>query len=60
MKKVPPISFGYVEENLTRSGQPYPQNFSFLETLNLKKIIYLASEDPNKQLYLKISINELV
>jgi tyrosine-protein phosphatase OCA1 len=50
MKRVPPISFGYVEENLTRSGLPISLNFSFLESLNLKKIIFLASESPDQQL----------
>jgi len=47
---IPPINFGIVEENLYRSGMPNELNFPFLERLNLKKILYLAPEDPTQQL----------
>lgn len=41
---VPPTNFSMVEEGLYRSGFPEPSNFPFLETLNLKSIIYLCPE----------------
>lgn len=50
-KYIPPPNFGYVEENLYRSGQPNALNFPYMEKLNLKKIIYLAPDPPSKQLY---------
>ncbi|XP_057515447.1 tyrosine-protein phosphatase DSP5-like [Amaranthus tricolor] len=40
----PPNNFSMVEEGLYRSGFPEPSNFEFLETLNLKSIIYLCTE----------------
>ena len=50
MNYIPPINFGYVEEDLYRSGTPNELNFPFLEKLRLKKIIYLAPEEPSEQL----------
>ncbi|XP_074292355.1 inositol diphosphatase DSP5-like [Silene latifolia] len=41
---MPPINFSMVEEGLYRSGFPEISNFSFIETLNLKSIIYLCTE----------------
>ncbi|KAK9735817.1 hypothetical protein RND81_04G230300 [Saponaria officinalis] len=41
---IPPINFSMVEEGLYRSGFPQPSNFPFIETLNLKSIIYLCTE----------------
>lgn len=41
---VPPTNFSMVEEGLYRSGFPEPSNFPFLETLNLKSVIYLCPE----------------
>ncbi|KAJ9703268.1 hypothetical protein PVL29_004881 [Vitis rotundifolia] len=41
---VPPSNFSMVEENIFRSGLPSPINFPFLETLNLRSIIYLCPE----------------
>lgn len=41
---VPPNNFSMVEDGLYRSGFPEPSNFPFLETLNLKSIIYLCPE----------------
>jgi len=43
---VPPMNFGLVETDIYRSGQPNELNFPFLEKLRLKKIIYLAPDDP--------------
>eukprot|EP01062_Namystynia_karyoxenos_P024087 TRINITY_DN19351_c0_g1_i1.p1 TRINITY_DN19351_c0_g1~~TRINITY_DN19351_c0_g1_i1.p1 ORF type:complete len:192 (+),score=63.83 TRINITY_DN19351_c0_g1_i1:93-668(+) len=45
MKIVPP-NFGYVEEQIYRSGEPSDINFPFLETLKLKTCILLGSEEP--------------
>ena len=47
---IPPVNYGMIEEDLYRSGQPNELNFPFLERLNLRKIIYLAAEEPNLQL----------
>eukprot|EP00741_Cyanophora_paradoxa_P001038 tig00000455_g1000.t1 len=46
---IPPPNFGMVEDDLYRSGQPNELNFPFLEKLNLKKIIYLAPDEPAPQ-----------
>ncbi|KAJ8904677.1 hypothetical protein NDN08_001195 [Rhodosorus marinus] len=46
---IPPINFGIVEENLYRSGMPNELNFPFLEKLQLKTIVNLASEEPSQQ-----------
>lgn len=46
---IPPVNYGMIEEDLYRSGQPNELNFPFLERLNLRKIIYLAAEEPNIQ-----------
>eukprot|EP01111_Echinosteliopsis_oligospora_P007364 TRINITY_DN2227_c0_g1_i1.p1 TRINITY_DN2227_c0_g1~~TRINITY_DN2227_c0_g1_i1.p1 ORF type:complete len:110 (-),score=16.34 TRINITY_DN2227_c0_g1_i1:94-423(-) len=46
---IPPLNFGMVEEDLYRSGQPNELNFPFLEQLELKKIIFLAPDDPSQQ-----------
>ncbi|KAB2049373.1 hypothetical protein E1A91_A13G177800v1 [Gossypium mustelinum] len=40
----PPPNFSMVEEGIYRSSCPRPCNFSFLETLNLRSIIYLCPE----------------
>ncbi|KAF2283095.1 hypothetical protein P3X46_017482 [Hevea brasiliensis] len=41
---VPPANFSRVEDGIFRSAFPQPPNFSFLETLNLRSIIYLCFE----------------
>jgi len=41
------VNFGMVEEDLYRSGQPKQPNFPFMEKLELKKIIYLAPDEPS-------------
>lgn len=47
---IPPTNFGIVEEDLYRSGMPNELNFPFLEKLQLKTIIYLASDDVSDKL----------
>eukprot|EP01104_Vermistella_antarctica_P006223 TRINITY_DN16944_c0_g1_i1.p1 TRINITY_DN16944_c0_g1~~TRINITY_DN16944_c0_g1_i1.p1 ORF type:complete len:165 (+),score=26.31 TRINITY_DN16944_c0_g1_i1:351-845(+) len=47
MRFIPPPNFGYVEEDLYRSGHPNVLNFPFLERLKIRKIIYLAPDDPS-------------
>lgn len=47
---IPPTNFGIVEEDLYRSGMPNELNFPFLERLQLKTIIYLASDDVSEKL----------
>lgn len=46
LKVVPPLNFCPVERHLYRSGQPTPINHSFLKQLNIRNIVWLASEDP--------------
>lgn len=45
VKLIPPPSFGMIEDDLYRSGQPSELNFPFLEKLGLKSIVWLAPED---------------
>lgn len=45
------MNFGMVADDLYRSGSPNELNFPFLEKLQLKKIIFLAPDDPSQQLY---------
>ncbi|TYI31243.1 hypothetical protein ES332_A05G439500v1 [Gossypium tomentosum] len=40
----PPPNFSMVEEGIFRSGFPRPCNIAFLQTLNLRSIIYLCPE----------------
>jgi tyrosine-protein phosphatase OCA1 len=47
---MPPMNFGMVADDLYRSGAPNELNFPFLEKLHLKKIIFLAPDDPSQQL----------
>ncbi|KAF3991607.1 hypothetical protein FT663_01466 [Candidozyma haemuli var. vulneris] len=46
---IPPLNFCPVEKQLYRSGQPSVINQSFLQELNLKTIIWLASEEPAEE-----------
>ena len=48
MSFIPPPNFGMVEVDLYRSGQPNQLNFPFLEKLNLRKVIYLAPDEPSQ------------
>ncbi|KAH9734440.1 Tyrosine-protein phosphatase DSP3 [Citrus sinensis] len=41
---VPPPNFSMVEEGIYRSSFPQSSNFPFLQTLNLRSIIYLCPE----------------
>ncbi|KAK7269063.1 hypothetical protein RIF29_21778 [Crotalaria pallida] len=41
---VAPPNFSMVEESIYRSSFPQPSNFPFLQTLNLRSIIYLCPE----------------
>ncbi|KVI07549.1 Protein-tyrosine phosphatase, dual specificity phosphatase, eukaryotic [Cynara cardunculus var. scolymus] len=41
---IPPINFANVEDRVYRSGFPQPGNFAFLETLQLRSVIYLCTE----------------
>ncbi|KAE8009857.1 hypothetical protein FH972_006266 [Carpinus fangiana] len=41
---VSPSNFSMVEDGIFRSGFPQPSNFAFLDTLNLRSIIYLCPE----------------
>lgn len=43
---IPPLNFCPVEKQLYRSGQPLVINQAFLQELNLKTILWLASEEP--------------
>ncbi|CAI5758991.1 unnamed protein product [Candida verbasci] len=47
LRIIPPLNFCPVEKQLYRSGQPSIINQSFLNELNLKTIIWLASEEPS-------------
>lgn len=49
LRIIPPLNFCPVERQLYRSGQPSMINQSFLNQLNLKTIIWLASEEPNDE-----------
>lgn len=52
---VPPINFSVIESGIYRSGHPQPNNFEFLDTLNLKTIIYLGDKVDNYDYYKWIS-----
>ncbi|XP_073012807.1 inositol diphosphatase DSP3-like [Typha latifolia] len=41
---IPPSNFGIVDNGIYRSGFPNPDNFGFLEDLNLRSILYLCPE----------------
>lgn len=43
---IPPLNFCPVERQLYRSGQPSVINQSFIKELNLKTILWLATEEP--------------
>jgi len=48
---VPPLNFSLVENGIYRSGHPVPINYPFLETLNLKTVIYLGDKQDNLDYY---------
>ncbi|KAF5462728.1 hypothetical protein F2P56_018711 [Juglans regia] len=41
---LPPSNFSLVEDGIFRSGSPQSSNFPFLDSLNLRSIIYLCPE----------------
>ena len=41
---LPPPNFSMVEDSIYRSSFPQPSNFPFIQTLNLRSIIYLCPE----------------
>ncbi|XP_078439617.1 inositol diphosphatase DSP4-like isoform X2 [Wolffia australiana] len=41
---VPPLNFAMVDSGVYRSGFPAADNFGFLETLNLRSVLYLCPE----------------
>lgn len=49
LRIIPPLNFCPVERQLYRSGQPSVINQSFLKDLNLKTIVWLASEEPQDE-----------
>ncbi|KAI3746126.1 hypothetical protein L6452_08548 [Arctium lappa] len=40
----PPINFATVEDRIYRSGFPQPRDFPYLDTLQLRSVIYLCTE----------------
>lgn len=57
---IPPLNFCPVEKQLYRSGQPSIINQSFLHDLNLKTILWLASEEPQEDFLDYCSMNNIV
>ena len=47
MSFIPPPNFGYIEPDLYRSAVPNEMNFTFLQTLHLKTVIYLSLDAPS-------------
>ncbi|KAL7614682.1 hypothetical protein Lser_V15G05309 [Lactuca serriola] len=45
----PPINFATVEDRIYRSGFPQPSDFPFLDTLQLRSVIYLCTESYPKE-----------
>lgn len=43
---LPPVNFGMVEEDLYRSGLPDRLNYPYLERLGLRRVVYLAPDEP--------------
>ncbi|KAJ6402005.1 hypothetical protein OIU84_014140 [Salix udensis] len=41
---VPPLNFGMVDNGILRSGFPDSANFSFLQSLGLRSVLYLCPE----------------
>ena len=47
---IPPPLYGLVEEGVHRSGVPAVPNFSFVERLKLKTILFLSPDPPTPEL----------
>jgi len=56
---VPPLNFAHVEEGVYRAGQPSSINMPFLESLELRTIVWLAVEEPNESVLAFADENEL-
>ncbi|BEJ12029.1 hypothetical protein CspHIS471_0204890 [Cutaneotrichosporon sp. HIS471] len=46
-KIVPPMNFGLVEDGFYRSAQPTELNFTFIEKLGLRSVIWVGAEEPS-------------
>jgi hypothetical protein len=55
----PPTAFGIVEAGVFRCNAFEPTNFSFIENLELKSVIYLSPEIPHKSLKEFLSLNSI-
>ncbi|CAR28262.1 hypothetical protein ZYGR_0N07560 [Zygosaccharomyces rouxii] len=53
---VPPANFGIAEEGIYRCSKVETLNLSFIETLNLKTVIFIGGQEPSK--FFKESFNE--
>lgn len=59
LRIIPPLNFCPVERQLYRSGQPSIINQSFLSQLNLRTIVWLASEEPSDE-FLEYCLSKLI
>lgn len=48
---IPPVNHALVVGEVYRSGHPIPLNFPFLDTLNLKTIVYIGTADDKFEEY---------
>lgn len=48
---IPPPNYGMIVDNIYRCGLPNGLNYTFLERLMLKKIVYLGPGEPDLKLY---------
>ncbi|CDF88030.1 BN860_00694g1_1 [Zygosaccharomyces bailii CLIB 213] len=53
---VPPANFGIAEEGIYRCSKVETLNLSFIETLNLRTVIFIGGQEPSK--FFKESFNE--
>lgn len=53
---VPPANFGIAEEGIYRCSKVETLNLSFIETLNLKTVIFIGAQEPSK--FFQESFNE--
>lgn len=53
---VPPANFGIAEEGIYRCSKVETLNLSFIETLNLKTVIFIGGQEPSK--FFQESFNE--
>lgn len=56
---VPPANFAPVERKLYRSAEPLPVNFTFLSSLRLRTLLWLAVEDPSEALLAYVDENDI-